>query len=197
MRFPMFLPLLTVSMLLLLGGPATAATEGAATNVMEFRYDTAVWSIVVFVLLFVLLRKTAWGPILEGLQKREETIRSAVEDARKANAEMASMKAKFDAEMATAYAKIPAMMDEARRDAELLKEEMRSQANAEIVKERHRLQRDLQIAKDQALKEIWEQAAQLATLISAKAIGRSLGEDDHRRLIDEALVEMKQSSVNN
>ncbi len=195
-RFPILLPLIFV-VVLLLAGPALAAPEGAAANPMELRYDSALWAVVVFVILFLLLRKTAWGPILEGLQKREETIRSAVDDAKKAHADMAAMKAKFDAEIHAAYAKIPALMDEARRDGELLKEEMRVQSAAEIAKERQRLQRDLQIAKDQALKELWDQAAQLATLISAKAIGRNLGEDDHRRLIDEALADMKHSPINN
>ena len=60
--------------------------------------------------------------------------------------------------------------------------------------ERDRLRREMDIAKDQAIKELWEQAAQLATLISAKAIGRSLTEDDHHRLLDEAMQEMRHAS---
>ena len=41
---------------------------------------------------------------------------------------------------------------------------------------------------------VWDQAAQLATLISAKVIGRALTEEDHRRLLDESLVEMREAS---
>jgi F-type H+-transporting ATPase subunit b len=82
------------------------------------------------------------------------------------------------------------MLEEARRDAQNLAEEMKAKANQDIQAERARLRRELDIARDQALQELWNQAAQLATLISAKAIGRSLNEDDHRRLIDEALAEM-------
>ena len=83
-------------------------------------------------------------------------------------------------------------MDDARREAEAFKEEMRTQTTKDIQAERQRLRREIDTAKDQALQEIWSQAAQLATLISAKAIGRNLTEDDHRRLIDESLQELRQ-----
>ena len=64
-------------------------------------------------------------------------------------------------------------------------------ATKEIQADRERLRRELEVGRDQALQEIWNQAAQLATLISAKAIGRSLTQDDHSRLMDEALTEMR------
>jgi F-type H+-transporting ATPase subunit b len=180
--------------LCLAAGPAAAAPEGGGgpPNPLEFRYDTAFWAVVVFVLLLVILRKAAWGPILEGLQKREESILSAVEEAKLARAETVRVSTEFKAKMDQAYAEIPRMMEEARRDAQNLAEEMRTKANQDIQAERARLRREIDMARDQALQEIWNQAAQLATLISAKAIGRSLTEDDHRRLVDEAILEMGQ-----
>jgi F-type H+-transporting ATPase subunit b len=177
--------------LCLAAGPVAAAPEGGGSpNPLEFRYDTAFWAVVVFVLLLVILRKTAWGPILEGLQKREQSILSAVEEAKHARAETVKVTNEFKVKMDQAYAEIPKMMETARRDAQNLAEEMRAKANQDIQAERARLRREIDMARDQALQELWNQTAQLATLISAKAIGRSLTEDDHRRLIDEALTEM-------
>jgi F-type H+-transporting ATPase subunit b len=165
---------------------AQAADEG----ILSPRFDLGIWTIVIFVALLLILRKFAWGPLLEGLTKREQSIREAVEEAKKARDETARVTAEFKAKMDQAYAEIPKMMDEARRDAQNLAEEMRAKANQDIQTERARLRREIDIARDQALQELWNQAAQLATLISAKAIGRSLSEDDHRRLVDEALGEM-------
>src|SRR5206468_1913312 len=54
---------------------------------MAIVWDLGLWAIVVFVLLILILRKAAWGPMLDGLQKREENIRNAVEEAKKARAE--------------------------------------------------------------------------------------------------------------
>lgn len=163
-------------------------------NVMDISWDLGLWAVVVFVLLFLILRAKAWGPILEGLQKREDTIRSAVEEAKIARGETQRLQAQYKAEMDAKFAEIPKIMEEARRDAEALKEELRSQATKEIQTDRQRLRREIESARDQALKELWEQAAQLATLISVKVIGKSLSEEDHRQLIDESLEEIRQAS---
>lgn len=159
---------------------------------MAWAWDTAIWSVVVFVLLLLILRKFAWGPMVEGLQKREKTIRDAVEEAKKARDETARVTARFQAEMTAKMAEIPKIMEQARRDAEQLKEEMRAQAAKDIQAERQRLRREIETARDQALQELWTRAVQLATLISAKAIGRGLSEEDHRRLVDEALHDLVQ-----
>ena len=90
--------------------------------------DLGIWAIVVFLALLFILRKAAWGPMLEGLQKREESIRSAIDEAKKAREETQRVTAQFQAEMAAKMAEIPKIMEEARRDAELLKEEMRADA---------------------------------------------------------------------
>jgi len=165
-------------------------------NIMEWKWDTAVWTCVVFLALFFILSKYAWGPILDGLKSREKTITNVMEEARRLRDDNARDTAKFRAELQEAYAKIPAMMEEARRDAAELKEQIRSEGTAEVQKERQRLLREIDIARDQALQDIWGQAANVATLIATKAIGRSLTGDDHRRLVDEAVDEMKRHSNN-
>jgi F-type H+-transporting ATPase subunit b len=104
---------------------------------------------------------------------------------------MEQLRAKFKAEMDQAYAKIPLLMDEARRTAQQMQEEMHAKAAAEIQVERQRMRHELEVAVDQALQELSSHAAQLATLMSAKAIGKLLTEDDHRRLLDESLQEMQ------
>jgi F0F1-type ATP synthase membrane subunit b/b' len=45
----------------------------------------------------------------------------------------------------------------------------------------------------QAVQHIWSQAADLATLASAKALGKGITEGGHRKLIDEALAEIRQT----
>jgi F-type H+-transporting ATPase subunit b len=180
--------LLSMAGLLAAGAPLLA--QGPNPDILAPRFDLALWSIVVFMLLYWVLRKYAWGPILKGLQKRERSIEDAIDEAKKVRDEMAKRQAEFQQQLADANQQIPRLMDEARRDAARLKEEMRTDAAKEITEERQRLRREIEVAKDQAVQEIWNQAANLATTISARAIGRSLGADDHRRLVDEALSEI-------
>jgi F-type H+-transporting ATPase subunit b len=175
---------------------ALAAPVGAAdksADIFSLRYDLGLWSIVVFLGLYLLLRRFAWGPILRGLQTREEAIRGAVEEAKLARQETAAARAEFERKLGDAHAEIPRLMEAARRDAQQLREDMRAQAAKDIQTERQRLHREIETARVQALKDISDHAAQLATLISAKAIRRSLTPEDHRRLVDEALTELKQT----
>jgi F-type H+-transporting ATPase subunit b len=169
---------------------------GGTPNPLAIFFDTALWTIVIFLGLLFILRKKAWGPILDGLQKREETIRSSIEEAKKTRAEMELLRANFQKEMAEAQQQIPRLMEEARKKGDEMVLQKLADAAAKIQAEQERFRHDMQTAKDQAIKELWEQAAQLATLISAKAIGRSLTDDDHRRLLDEALSEMRPPSNN-
>jgi F-type H+-transporting ATPase subunit b len=153
--------------------------------------DLGIWSLVVFLILFLLLKWKAWPPILENLQKREQGILNAIAEAERARDEAAQMRLQLQKELDNAGDKVRAIMDEARRDAQHARDEMMSEARTEIQTERDRMRREIEVARDQALQDIWTQTAQLATLISTKAIRRSITPDDHRRLVDEALAELR------
>jgi len=171
-----------------------AAAEGheqaKQPNIMLPVLDLTLWTIIVFLVLLFVLKKYAWKPMLDGLQRREENIHAAMEEAQRARDEAQRVQAQFQAEMNQAADRVREMMDVARRDAQQLNDEMVAKAKSEITAERDRLRREIESARDQALSEIWKQTAQLATQISAKAIRRGLSEEDHRRLVDEALGEL-------
>src|ERR1700722_13023408 len=63
--------------------------EGSESNIFKGFLDLSIWTIVVFLVLFFVLKKWAWGPMLEGLQKREQSIHSAMEEAKAAKEEAA------------------------------------------------------------------------------------------------------------
>src|SRR5579862_4611351 len=74
---------------------AEAWAQSKNPDILEPRFDLTIWSIVIFVVLYLVLRKFAWGPILEGLRKREHNIESAIEEAKKVRDEMAQQQAAF------------------------------------------------------------------------------------------------------
>jgi F-type H+-transporting ATPase subunit b len=157
--------------------------------------DLAIWTTVVFLVLLFVLNKYAWGPMLEGLQQREARIRNAIDEAQKAQEEAQRLREQFRLEMAQAEEKARAIQEEARRDAQRFRDEETAKTKADLQAERDRMYRELQTARDQALQQLWNQAAELATLISAKAIRRQLTPEDHRRLADEALAELNQAAA--
>jgi F-type H+-transporting ATPase subunit b len=133
--------------------------------------------------------------MLEGLHKREENIRNALDQAERTRQEAMQLQAKLDAKWKEVGAEIAAAMDKARRDAQVVMDQKVAEAKAEIQHERERLKREMDTAKDQALQEIWQQAVALASLMSTKAVRRSLTPDDHKRLLDESLAELKQAGA--
>jgi F-type H+-transporting ATPase subunit b len=180
--------------LLLASASFVWGAEGEKINIFDpADIPLGIWSIVVFVILLVVLKKYAWGPILEGLQKREHNIASAVEDAQRARDEAQRLRDQLQREVDHAQEKVRDILDEGRKHARQATEEMIAKARSEIQTERERLRREIEMARDQALQELWKQTAHLATMISAKAIRRQLTEEDHRRLVDEALTELQEA----
>jgi len=165
-------------------------------NILAISWDLGLWTVVVFVLLLFVLKKLAWTPWLEGIHRRESNIKEALSEAQNARNQAQLMRAELQKEMNSAAEKVRQIMDEARRDAQRAKDEMIVHARAEIQGERERLQREIAMARDQALQELWSQTAQLATLISSRAIRRQLTVDDHRRLVDDAIAELRNVETN-
>lgn len=155
------------------------------------RYDLGIYTLIVFGLLFFVLAKFAWKPFTEGLAKREAGIAAAKDEAVRAKHDAERVRDQLRAEFAAAQDKIRAMMDEARRDADVLKASEKAVGQKEAQDERERAKREIETAKEQALQEIQQTAVQLASLMSTKAVGRSMTDDDHRRLVAESLSELK------
>jgi F-type H+-transporting ATPase subunit b len=169
--------------------------KGGEIDIFKWALDLGLWTLVVFLLLLFILSKYAWKPMLEGLRQREENIHGAIREADQAREEAHRLREQFQLEVNNAHNKVREIMDEARRDAERTTQDMIGKARGEIQAERDRLRREIATARDQALQELWTQTAQLATLISAKAIGRELSLDDHRRLVDEALGDLRKAGT--
>ncbi|MFO0938729.1 MAG: hypothetical protein U0798_19680 [Gemmataceae bacterium] len=155
------------------------------------KWDLSIYSVIVFVLLFLLLSKFAWPQISAGLLAREKQLAEAKDAADQAKADAEKMHATLKAEFAAASDKIRAMMDEARKDADVLRAKEREVGIKEAAAERDRAKREIEVAKEQALQDIYQKSVEVASLISSKAIRRNLTAADHSRLIDEALSDLK------
>ena len=177
-------------------GVATAAAEGEqAGGLPSFfdikRYDLGIYTLVVFGLLYAIIRYLAWPMIQEGLQKREEGIRQAHAEAERLRTEAAKKTDERALVLAKAHEEARLIVAEARRDAQQYKEEEKARAAAEIQADRDRLRREIEAARDQALKEVWVQAVELATQVSTRALADGLPTDVHRRLVEKALTDLR------
>jgi F-type H+-transporting ATPase subunit b len=154
------------------------------------RYDLAIYTLIVFALLMLILGKYAWKPIMAGLQKREDFIVQAKTDADAARGEAQKLLNEVKAQRAKANEEVAAILAQARKDADAYRDSEKARTAADLQAERERLRREIETARDQALQEIWAKTVGLATLVSSKALGRAVSDDDQSRLFEESLAEI-------
>jgi F-type H+-transporting ATPase subunit b len=155
------------------------------------RYDLGIYTLLVFGLLMFFLSKFAWPHIKSGLEKREATIRTAQEEAKqdRIDAEARLAEAKRQLDQAAIQAK--AIVDEARKAADALKASEREVGVREAEAKKQQADREIAALKESLLKDLYEKAVQLATLMSEKALRREVSTADHSRLLDESLAELR------
>jgi F-type H+-transporting ATPase subunit b len=167
-----------------------AAEHGAEEAPSLFAGDlgNSVWTLVIFLIVLIVLGKFAWGPILKTLQSRETFIREALESA-KHDREAAEARLKeYEQKLAASRAEATAIVEEGRRDAEVVKRRIEAAAKEEADKTIERAKREIHIATDTATKELYTLSAKLATQLAAQVIGRELSPQDHERLISQAIA---------
>jgi F-type H+-transporting ATPase subunit b len=181
------------------GAEGTAPAHGAAghgagaeetPNFLEPQPSLAIWTVVVFIGLLLVLGRFAWKPLLAALRQREEHLEHVLLDTERARNEAEALLAEHRRLMADAQDKVRAMLDQARHEAQAAADEVTRKAQDEAEAARHRAERDIATARDQALVELWSKAADLAVSVAGKVLARDLGPDEHRRLIDKALAEL-------
>ncbi len=171
----------------------TAPPEAAAEHpsIMQVEPGLMIWTIVTFVLLLVLLRFTAWGPLQKSLDAREKRIRDAVEGAERARRDSEELLQRHHKMIDDAKHDAAKIIEEGKADGLRLKHELNHQARTEAEEMKARVRRELELATDQAKKELWEHATQISTELAERILERSLNSADEGRLIAQVVKEYR------
>ena len=159
----------------------------------EFKKDIAIYTLVVFILMIVLLRIFAWKPIIAGLDAREQKIIGAIEDARKSADEAQQRLAEYEARLAVAAQEANEIVAEGRRDAEATKDRIVAEAAEAAKAEQARAINEIELAKNAALQAVAEQATDIAVALAGKIVGRQLNPEDHSKLVQESLDSLSEN----
>jgi F-type H+-transporting ATPase subunit b len=154
------------------------------------RWDLGLYTLIVFGILMLVLAKFAWPNIKTGLEKRETTIRGAIEESRRDRAEAAEQLARAKKELNETAAKVQAMFDDARKEMEALKSSKRDEAEREAAGIREHASREAAAKKEADLKDVQQQAVELAVLIATKALRQQVSIENQRKLLDESIAEL-------
>lgn len=156
----------------------------------QFKSDLAIWTFVVFMCLLAVLGKFAWGPIMEGLEKREQSIAAMIDEAKRGQEQAAEQLKLYEAKLAAAGEEARDLITQAKKDAEVAKDRIMSEAQAAADRQRERAIEDIQAAKNVALQEITEKSVNLAVDLAGRIVRQQLNAEDHSQLIREAMDQL-------
>ena len=166
---------------------AAAEESGGGFNPLAWQTDLAIWTAAVFLFVLLVLWRFAWGPIADGLQKRENRIAEDLASAERSNLESRQLLADYQQKLANAEEEVRRMIDAARRDAERVGQQMIAQARTAAEAEHQRALADIETATAGAMKELAERSATLAVELAGKIVGSQLDARSHSRLIEQAV----------
>src|SRR5579872_3243227 len=169
-----------------LAGEASAHEPGpmAAT---KNDVDLAIWTLITFVVFLIVLKKFAWVPLIDGLDKRETSVFDNIANAEAARIKAEKMLAEHAARLDKVQDEVREIIAEARRDAEHTKNEIVARSEKEAEATRQRAVQDIERARDQALDDLFASMARSVAQATEQVIGRSVTGADNERLIEEAL----------
>lgn len=155
----------------------------------QFKSDIALYTAVVFLLLLAGLYFLAWGPIMEGLAKRETGISTLIANAEKASADAASKLREYELKLEVAAQEAQNMLAQARKDAEVAGQKIISEAQAEAGRQKAQALAEIETAKRVALSELSSKSTDLAFSLAKRVVGRELRAEDHQQLVAEVLTQ--------
>jgi F-type H+-transporting ATPase subunit b len=155
-------------------------------------YGTIFWMLIIFGIVFIILKKFAWGPILKALKDREKSISDALNSAEKARKEVAGLKASNDQIIAEARKEKDIILKEARDIKDKIVAEAKIQANIETQKGIESARQQIIAEKTAAINDIKTQVAELSVMIAEKVIKKQLDNSkDQEILVEDLLKDLK------
>jgi F-type H+-transporting ATPase subunit b len=180
-----------VFVLTLLPAAVTAQEHETALSPFSGNVGNALWTVVIFVLVVLVLGKFAWGPILDQLKTRENFIHDALSSAKQQREAAEATLKEYGEKLRAARAEADAIISQSRGDAERLREEMRQKAKGEADTIVQNAERQIRLETGRALQQIRHEAADLSVMIASKLIQRNLSKEDNEKLIEDALRQVE------
>ncbi|MGA0068986.1 MAG: F0F1 ATP synthase subunit B [Miltoncostaeaceae bacterium] len=154
-----------------------------------------IWTIVVFLLTLLIMKKFVFGPVGQAIEKRRASISASIEEAESSRDEAVRLLDEYKAKLAEARREADELRESGRREGERQKTEIVGQAQ----EQRERIVSDTQTQIDAqaqaAVAGIRDDVVVLAITAAEKVTKKSLSDDDHRKLVEEALADADLSGL--
>ena len=166
------------------------ASEGGI-SLLDVNPGLMIWTVITFLLVFFILRWKAWKPISDALDERANKIHSDLKRAEDLKNEAEQKLNEYITRMEGLKEEGYQILTEAKKDAEVLKESILESARKEAAAIKERGVRDAKLAMDKAVDDVHREIANLSVLIAGQILGKTLGADDHKKIIADTIEKFR------
>jgi F-type H+-transporting ATPase subunit b len=180
-----------------MGSPVLAASEGGGGGsfLVSPSLGLMIWTLIVFGISVYFLRKAAFPRIADALDKRRRAIEESIDAAERTRVEADQILQEYRERLREAREQSEDIVARARKAADRLEDEAKADAARTREELMERTRRDIENETRRAIDEIRREVADLTVLATEKVTRRSLDDEDHKRLIEEALDEFDFSAL--
>jgi F-type H+-transporting ATPase subunit b len=182
-----------LALLIALISPASLVAqehEAAAGGggLMSLQINLMFWTLVIFLILFWLLRRYAFPPIFRAVEARERALEEAIEAAKRDRDEAAKVLEEHRRQIENARGEAQRYIAEGRQTAEQMRADLLEQARREQQGILERARREIESERDRAIAELRREAVDLAIAGASKVIEQNLDDSANRRLVEQFLA---------
>ena len=171
------------------------APAEALPGLMELRLNLMFWTLVIFGVLFFILKKAAFPAIYGAVEAREKALADALAAARKDRDDAASLLAEHKASIESARDEAQKLIAEARAVSEKSRADMLERTRHEQQEMLERARRDIGNERDKAIAELRREAVDLAIAGATKVIEQNLDSDKNRKIVETFLSSLSDAKA--
>jgi F-type H+-transporting ATPase subunit b len=188
-------PLRVLTLLLLTASTAAAQEGGEPVNILAPKAGLMIWTLVIFGLLFFVLRRYAFPPITAAVEAREKALSDAIEGAKRDRDEAARLLAEQRQQIEAARNEAQRFIADGRAAGEKIRADMVEQTRHQQQELIDRARRDIEGERDRAIAELRREAVELAIAGASKVIEKNLDDQSNRRLVEGFLASIGTGKV--
>jgi F-type H+-transporting ATPase subunit b len=167
----------------------TGAESGGGNFLVKPGLGVMIWTLIAFGITLLILRKAAYPRIAEALDKRRRAIEESIDAAERTRVEADKLLQEYRERLREAREQADDIVARARKASDKVADEAKIDANKKREELMEQTRRDIEQETRRAIDEIRREVADLTVLATEKVTRKSLDDEDHRRLIEEALSE--------
>lgn len=178
---------LALALLTLGADPLLAQEEGGGGFFSVSWLGIFIWTWAIFIVLFIVLRKWAWGPILGALEARERRIQETLDEAASERREAEELLREHREMLDQARREAQEVLAEGRKAGERLRAELLEEAQKQKQEILERSREEIERERDQALAALRSEAIDLSIKAASRVLERNLDAEDNRRIVEDYL----------